>query len=150
EKTKALLSCAGCSVILLDETGRELYFPFVSPERSGIADRLRQLRMPANKGIAGAVLQTGEPLLVADVHKDPRFYAEADQYTGGETPSIVCAPLRTKRGIVGVIECINKRDGVFTRTDLTFLEALSGSIAVAIENAGLYQTLKLSEARLRD
>ena len=49
-----------------------------------------------------------------------------------------------------MIECINRRDGSFTDSDLTFLEALAGSIAVAIENARLYQTLKLSEARLRD
>jgi Nif-specific regulatory protein len=150
EKTKELLNSDGCSVILLDETGRELYFPWVSPENSEVAERLRRLRMPADKGIAGAVLQSGESLLVPDVHADARFYSEADQQTGGATRSIVCAPLRTQRGIIGVIECINKREGEFTQGDLTFLEALAGSIAVAIENARLYQTLKLSEARLRD
>ncbi|HVN83844.1 MAG TPA: sigma 54-interacting transcriptional regulator [Candidatus Binatia bacterium] len=150
EKTKELLGAEGCSVILLDETGRELYFPYVSPENSLVAERLRQLRMPADKGIAGAVVQTGQSQLVPDVHRDPRFYSEADQQTGGATRSIVCAPLRTQRGIIGAIECINKHDGAFTTADLTFLEALAGSTAVAIENARLYQTLKLSEARLRD
>ena len=149
-KTKELLGTEGCSVILLDETGRELYFPYVSPENSVVAQRLRQLRMPADKGIAGAVLQSGRSLLVPDVRRDPRFYSEADQQTGGDTRSIVCAPLRTKHGIIGVIECINKRSGTFAQADLTFLEALAGSIAVAIENARLYETLKLSEARLRD
>jgi Nif-specific regulatory protein len=150
-KTKELLNTEGCSVILLDEAGRELYFPWVSPENSEVAERLRQLRMPADKGIAGAVLQTGRSLLVPDVRADARFYSEVDQQTGGATRSIVCAPLRTQRGIIGVIECINsKREGSFTQSDLTFLEALAGSIAVAIENASLYQTLKLSEARLRD
>ena len=149
-KTKELLEAEGCSVILLDETGRELYFPWVSPENSEVAERLRQLRMPADKGIAGAVLQTGRSLLVPDVRADARFYSEVDQQTGGATRSIVCAPLRTQRGIIGVIECINKRHGSFTQADLTFLEAMAGSIAVAIDNARLYQTLKLSEARLRD
>ena len=149
-KTKELLDAEGCSVILLDETGRELYFPWVSPENSEVAERLRHLRMPADKGIAGAVLQTGRSLLVPDVRADARFYSEADQQTGGATRSIVCAPLRTQRGIIGVIECINKRAGAFSQSDLTFLEALAGSIAVAIENARLYQTLKLSEAQLRD
>src|SRR5262249_40027766 len=48
------------------------------------------------------------------------------------------------------IECVNKREGSFTQGDLIFLEALAGSIAVAIDNASLYQTLKMSEARLRD
>jgi transcriptional regulator with GAF, ATPase, and Fis domain len=150
EKTKELLRVDGCSVILLDETGRELYFPFVSPENSTVAERLRQLRMPADKGIAGWVLQQGQSLLVADVRRDSRFYSEVDQQTGGDTRSILCAPLRTQRGIIGVIECINKHEASFTESELTFLEALAGSIAVAIENARLYQTLKLSEARLRD
>jgi Nif-specific regulatory protein len=149
-ETKDLLDAEGCSVILLDETGRELFFPFVSPENEAIAHRLRQLRMPADKGVAGAVVQTGESLLVPDVHRDPRFYAEVDQQTGGDTRSILCTPLRTQRGIIGVIECVNKRQGEFTQSDLTFLEALSGSIAVAIEHASLYQTLRLSEAKLRD
>jgi len=150
DKTKELLNAEGCSVILLDEAGRELYFPWVSPENSEVAERLRQLRMPADKGIAGAVLQVGQSLLVPDVRADARFYSEVDQQTGGATHSIVCAPLRTQRGIIGVIECINKREGSFSQGDLTFLEALAGSIGVAIDNARLYQTLKLSEARLRD
>ncbi len=150
EKAKELLGAEGCSVILLDETGRELYFPFVSPENTEVAERLRQLRMPADKGIAGTVVQTGRSLVVPDVRADARFYSDVDKSTGAETRSIVCAPLRTQRGIIGVIECINKKEGTFTGADLTFLEALSGSIAIAIENARLYQTLKLSEARLRD
>jgi Nif-specific regulatory protein len=150
DKTKDLLGAEGCSVILLDETGRELYFPYVSPESDEVADRLRHLRMPADRGIAGTVVQMGESLLIPDVHRDLRFYSEVDQQTGGETRSILCAPLRTQRAIIGVIECINKREGEFTQPDLAFLEALAGSIAVAIENARLYHTLKLSEAKLRD
>src|SRR5512140_1175399 len=85
DKTKELLDAEGCSVILLDETGRELYFPYVSPENTQVAERLRQLRMPADKGIAGAVVQSGQSLLVPDVRRDTRFYAEADQQTGGDT-----------------------------------------------------------------
>jgi transcriptional regulator with GAF, ATPase, and Fis domain len=150
DKTKDLLGAEGCSVILVDETGRELYFPYVSPESDVVADRLRHLRMPADKGIAGTVVQTGESLLIPDVRRDTRFYSEADRQTGGETRSILCTPLRTQRGIIGAIECINKREEEFTQWDLAFLEALAGSIAVAIENARLYQTLKLSEAKLRD
>ncbi len=150
EKTKELLDAEGCSVILLDDTGRELYFPYVSPENTTVAERLRHLRMPADKGIAGAVVQSGQSLLVPDVQNDSRFYSTVDEQTGGATRSIVCAPLKTQRGIIGVIECINKRVGRFSPAELTFLEAIAGTVAVAIENARLYRTLKLSEARLRD
>ncbi len=150
EKTKELLGSEGCSVILLDDTGRELYFPYVSPENSIVAERLRALRMPADKGIAGAVVQSGQSILVSDAKTDRRFYSAVDEQTGGATQSILGAPLRTQRGIIGVIECVNKLNGVFTESDKSFLEVLAGSVAVAIENARLYRTLKLSEERLRD
>jgi Nif-specific regulatory protein len=150
EKTKALLDADGCSVILLDDSGTQLYFPYVNPESPDVAVRLQSLRMPADRGIVGAVIQSGQPLVVTDVRADSRFYQEADQITGGDTRSIVCVPLRTRRGIIGVIECINKRNGSFGEADQTFLEALAGSIAIAIENARLYQAAKQSEARLLD
>lgn len=150
ERTKALLDAEGCSVILLDESGTQLYFPYTNPETPEVAARLQSLRMPADQGIAGAVLQSGQSLVVADVRADGRFYQEADRVTGGDTRSILCVPLRTRRGIVGVIECVNKRTGSFSADEVTFLEALAGSIAIAIENARLYQSAKLSEARLLD
>jgi Nif-specific regulatory protein len=137
-------------VILLDESGTHLYFPYTNPETPEVAARLQSLRMPADQGIAGAVLQSGQALVVSDVRVDGRFYQEADRVTGGETRSILCVPLRTRRGIIGVIECINKRSGAFTDDELIFLQALAGSIGVAIENARLYQIAKRSEARLLD
>src|SRR5262249_32652258 len=53
-------------------------------------------------------------------------------------------------GTLGVVELRNKLDGAFTSDDLEFLNALAGSIAVALENARLFQTVSQSEARLRD
>lgn len=150
DKTKQVLGVEGCSVLLLDEAAGELYFPYISPESTQVARRLRSMRMPSDKGIAGAVVQSGQSLLVPDVRNDNRFYAAVDQETGGDTRSIICAPLRTQHGIMGVIECINKIDGAFSDADLTFLEALAGSVAVSIENARLYETVRQSEARLRD
>ncbi len=150
ERTKQLLDAEGCSLIFLDESGRELYFPYVSPENSEVAARLRTLRMPADKGIAGAVLQSGKSLLVPDVRSDGRFYSRVDEKTGATTRSIVCAPLRTQRGTLGVIQCVNKRGAQgFDPSELNFLEALAGSIAIAIENARLYRSVKDSEASLR-
>ncbi|MGH8010326.1 MAG: sigma 54-interacting transcriptional regulator, partial [Candidatus Binatia bacterium] len=78
------------------------------------------------------------------------FYSEVDRQSGAHTREILCAPLRTRHGAVGVIELINKRVGAFTQDDLAFLEALAGSIAIAIENARLYQQVRHSEARLKE
>jgi Nif-specific regulatory protein len=106
--------------------------------------------VPAERGIAGAAIQSGKCLRVDDVQEDPRFYADVDRATGMQTRALLSAPLITRRGTIGVIQVVNPRSGArFSDDDLAFLEALAGSIAVAIENARLYAHVKESEERLR-
>jgi two-component system response regulator HydG len=63
---------------------------------------------------------------------------------------MLAAPLSTRQGIIGVVEVVNGRGAQgFTDDDLTFLEAISGSIAIAIENARLYTQVRESEASLQ-
>ena len=70
--------------------------------------------------------------------------------TGAITRDLLAVPLITHQGTVGVIEAVNSRgEKPFSEEDLSFLEALAGSIAVAIENARLYARVKESEANLR-
>src|SRR5439155_3572510 len=99
----------------------------------------------ADKGVAGWVLQQGKPALVSDVGRDKRFYAGVDRRSGAQTRELLCAPLRTRHGTIGVIELRNKREGAFTQEDLVFLDALAGSVAVAVENARLYEQVRHSE-----
>jgi len=61
---------------------------------------------------------------------------------GTESRSLICAPLRTRSGIIGVTQVINKKAGTFTEEDLGLLDAIAGNIAVALENARLYQGLR--------
>jgi Nif-specific regulatory protein len=149
-KTRDLLDAEGSAVLLLDEERGELYFPYSADVDSEVERRFAAIRFPADRGIAGWVVQKGIPQLVPDVAKDPRWYGKVDRQSGMVTQSLLCAPLRTRRGTLGVIELRNRLDGEFTAEDLEFLAALAGSIAVAIENARLYQQVKESEARLRD
>ena len=148
-KTRDLLKAEGSAILLLDEQTQELYFPYSADVTADVERRLAAVRFPVNQGIAGWVQQHGIPQFVADVSRDKRWYSQVDRQSGMATCSLLCAPLRTRRGIIGVIELRNKLDGQFTPEDLNFLDALAGSIAVAIENARLYQEIKESEARLR-
>src|SRR5262249_32924453 len=144
-KVREVLDAEGASVLLLDEAKQELYFPYVVSERQDVATRLAGLRLPAHQGIAGAALQTGRPIRVDDVHADPRFYPGIDRATGSSTRSVVAAPLIARRGTIGVLQVVNRHGGALDDADLGFLEALAGSVAVAIENAQLYARLKESE-----
>ncbi|HUY18904.1 MAG TPA: sigma 54-interacting transcriptional regulator [Candidatus Binataceae bacterium] len=149
-KCREALDAEGVSVLLLNREHDQLYFPYVSGDDARVSDRLSHLRFPADSGIAGAALKSGRAILVKDAQSDPRFYPGVDRETGITTHSIVAVPLVSGRGAIGVVEVVNRRDGAsFVDQDLHFLEAVSGSIAIAIENAQLYAKLRDSEQTLR-
>ena len=121
------------SLFLVDRERNELW--------SKIAQGLdpREIRIQIGKGIAGYVVQTGKILNIQDAYADPRFNWETDLRTGYRTRNILCAPmLNQANDVIGTVEVLNKRDGLFTREDEELLLALSSQAAVAIENAILY------------
>ena len=150
ERCREALNAEAASVLLLNPEETELYFPYVSDDDAEVASRLVNLRLPADRGIAGAALQEKRPILVADAQHDPRFYPGIDRETRMVTRSIIAVPLMSRRGAIGVLQVLNRRDGgFFGAEDLAFLETISGSIAISIENARLYLQLRDSEASLR-
>jgi Nif-specific regulatory protein len=142
ERVKALIGAEACSVILYDAERGELYFPVASDERLESGDRLKEVRFPASQGISGWVLREGRSVLVHDVATDERFYREVDREVGTESRSLICAPVRTRSGIIGVTQVINKKTGPFTQEDLELLDAIAGNIGVALENAQLHAALR--------
>src|SRR5262245_51942264 len=136
-QAKELFHAESAAVLLLDADSDELLFPYVDDDDPEKAARLRALRLPKDQGVAGWVLTHDEPVLIADVNGDSRFYAGVDAATGRATCNLLCVPLRTRRGVIGVFELVNRQGGSFTNGDLEFLEALSGSVSVAVENATL-------------
>jgi Nif-specific regulatory protein len=142
------LDAEGASVLLLDPATYELYFQ-ASSDDPAVALRLRGLRIPADRGIAGAVLESGVSVRVDDVASDPRFHSAVDRQTGFTTRSVLCAPLRTAAGVIGVVQVVNRHGGgIFSDTDLQLLEAMAGSIAVAFDNARAFARVRESQARL--
>ena len=149
-KSREALDAEGVSVLLLDADRDELYFPYVAEEKLEVAQRLVGLRFPADRGIAGAALQSGKSIRVDDAQSDFRFYGGVDRHTGATTRALLAVPLVSPHGQIGVIQAVNRHGGgTFSDADLAFLEALAASVAVAIENARLYSRVKESEERLR-
>ena len=150
ERVVTLLDVEGSSVILLDEERRELYFKVSDDARVGHERRLREIRFPANQGIAGTVIREGVPLVVPNTAQDPRWYPRVDEHTGVKTRSLACVPLRTKDRIIGVLEAINKRQGLFDEANVRLLEGFANQIALALENARLIQELQIARERLAE
>ena len=96
----------------------------------------REIRILNNAGIAGSVFQSGEGEIVLDTYSDPRFSKAVDNDTGFKTKSILAAPVVTAGGeVIGVVEALNKRTGVFTNDDLELLEAIATQASVALQSS---------------
>ncbi len=142
-----LLVVEATSLVLLDKVQNELCFAAAS----GVgADVVLGQCLPADQGIIGWVVQHGEPLWVPDVSQDPRWFDKFDQEANFVTRSILCVPLRTKDGIIGAMEAINKERGTFTQEDVWLLSSLAGPAATAIENAQLFEQLEQNRIQLQD
>ena len=150
EQVVALLGVEGASVILLDETRQELYFHVADDTRPGVERRLREVRFPAEQGIAGWVVREGVPALVPNLAQDPRHYRGVDAQTGTQTSALICVPLRTQDRIIGVLEAINKRQDTFGWEDVALLETFANVLALAIENSRLIAALQGAQARLTE
>ncbi len=137
-----LLHCEAGSILLIDADTNELVFRTVAGPAS---KHLLGVRLPANVGIAGTVFRTGQPLIVNDVQADPRHYKEIDQKTAHSTLTLLAVPLMARDQVFGVIEVLNKTNGMpFNEDDCVTLTALAAPSAMALENAQLYSNLKQS------
>ena len=136
------------SLFLLDKLTDELVFAVVV---GGGGQTLEGQRMPKDKGIAGWVLNTRDPLIVDDVSQDERFY---DFYEGFEssdfrTANIICVPLIARGNIIGVLQVLNKSSGGrFHQDDMNLLMTFAAQSATAIENARLVQALREERDRI--
>mmetsp|Transcript_17068 Transcript_17068/g.32139 ORF Transcript_17068/g.32139 Transcript_17068/m.32139 type:complete len:489 (+) Transcript_17068:121-1587(+) len=123
---KETIGCERVRMLFLNDKTRELMFCSDS----------KWFRVPAESGITGYAIVTGETLNIADVHEDYRYNGSVDMVTGGNTKSIVVHPIRGNRGggrVIGVIEIANKHDeagepSTFTDVDEELLSSLTSQI----------------------
>lgn len=95
-------------------------------------------RLPVGESIAGSVAQQGEPLIVEDVEADDRFKRmNKDRYGSA---SLLCAPLKIKNRVIGVINMANKTTGEkFDKNDLRLLTTFAAQAAVAVDDANQFE-----------
>ena len=123
-----------CSVFLYDSGTDELW----STVALGMEEQV--IRVPSRTGLAGACFHTGKTINLQDVYQDPRFNKEVDAHTGYRTDSLLCIPLYTRVGsILGVIQLLNKKEGVFSEDDEAFLRIFANHVSVFIEIAQLHR-----------
>ncbi len=136
ENAVGILQCEAGSLFLVDEQTDELVFKVtVGP----VASNLIGQRLPAGTGIVGRAVQLRQPVIENEDQNTASHFKGIDDQTGFVSRSLMAVPLQVKDRVIGVIEVINRRDGLpFVQDDQTLLTAFAGQAAVAIENARLY------------
>lgn len=155
-------------LLIMDEVTRLMNaerstFYIVDSERGELWSKIAQkaeimeIRLKIGVGIAGNVAKTGQVINIEDAYNDDRFDSSTDKKTGYKTHSILCMPIfeplkddKTKPDIIGVLQILNKKDGVFDSEDEDLLSSLASQIAISIINSRLYTALekKINEINL--
>jgi sigma-B regulation protein RsbU (phosphoserine phosphatase) len=128
------------AVMLLDEKGDTLITRYAW--RFGYAHAPTR-RIPISSGLVGAAVREWRLLNVPDVSKDPRYVP-----MNPETRSELVVPLFYKGRIIGVLDLEHTRTAFFNDEHERMLSTLASQIAIAIENARLYQAVKRQERQL--
>ena len=128
------------SVYELDKEKNELFVRLARGEKKA---PVKGIRLKVGEGIAGWVVHTGRSVVSQDVRRDKRFSDKYDKKTGFKTKSMICVPLISKDEPIGALQVINKKSKKpFSKTDFKLLTGMAQQIAVAMENAKLYQRLE--------
>ncbi len=102
-----------------------------------------EIRFPNHLGIAGTVFTSNKSVNIPYAYADLRFNPSFDKQTGFFTRSILCTPVVNKHGrTIGVTQVLNKRGGPFTAEDESRLKAFTAQIAIALENASLFNDVQ--------
>ena len=128
------------SIMLLDEKGDTLITRYAW--RFGYSHAPMR-RIPIDSGIVGAAVREWRPINVPDVNKDPRYLP-----MNPETRSELVVPLFYKGRTIGVLDLEHTRPSFFNEGHERMLTTLAAQVAIAIENARLYEAVKRQEHQL--
>ena len=138
------------SMFLIDEKTGDLSFQIASDDTAGEIKEI--FRLKKGQGIAGLVAESGIPLNLEDAYPHQKYFAGHHTNSTHQTKAMLCAPLKIRSEIIGVIQVTNKLTPpfVFSNDELEMLITISSSAAVAIDTAQMHQTLLKRETLDRD
>ncbi|PIP35092.1 MAG: histidine kinase [Desulfobacterales bacterium CG23_combo_of_CG06-09_8_20_14_all_52_9] len=144
QEVRKLIGVDGASVILIDKAKNEFFFRVADYESIETIRRIQEIRFPLNKGVAGLVYRTGEPVIAPNPYTIPDFYSVVDKLSGYKTRNMLDVPIWIQDRMIGVLCAVNKRDGIFAQDDVALLSTIAGTVAFPIENARINEELSRS------
>jgi phosphoserine phosphatase RsbU/P len=140
ELLRRLIDFQMFSILLLDSSGEKLQHRFSLRFNENV--HLKQ-EIALGQGLVGAAAETKQAILVPDVSKDPRYIV-----LNPETRSELTVPLIYKDKVIGVLDLEHTRRGFFTDDHRRTMVTLAAQVAIAVENARLYEEIARQERRL--
>lgn len=140
ELLRRLIDFQMFSILLLDDSGEKLQHRFSLRFNENVHVKHE---IPLGRGVVGTAAQTGQAVLVTDVSKDSRYVL-----LNPETRSELAVPLIYKDKVIGVLDLEHTRRGFFTDDHRRTMITLAAQVAIALENARLYEEVARQERRL--
>lgn len=131
-----LLDCEAASILLYDEKRPRLYFAATTGSDPA---QLAEIPVPIDNSLAGTIFRTNQHLILNDAEQDPRHYSLASDHIKFKVKTLLGVPMPIKDRTVGVLEAVNKHNGVFDERDVALLSVTAAHAAIAINNARMLQ-----------
>jgi len=131
EKMAAYFEPATWALLMLDEASGEFYYAAAVGKD---CESINALTLTTGETLARWVVEHGQPIIIADVNRDPRIQQNTNNNFLPGGCSVVCTPVRTGGKMLGIIQLMNVDMAVYNRNEL-LLQTLADYAAIAIENA---------------
>ena len=142
-----LLDCEAASILLYDEKDQCLFFAAAT----GTApEELTKILVPLDNSLAGTIFRTNRHIILSNVEQDARHYSLVSDHIQFTVKTLLGVPMPIKDRTVGVLEALNKRNGVFDEQDASLLAVTAAHAAIAINNARLLRTTQKALQKVKE
>jgi signal transduction histidine kinase len=142
-----LLDCEAASILLYDEKNPRLFFAAATGSDPA---RLAEIPVPIENSLAGTIFRTNRHMILNNVEQDPRHYSLVSDHIRFHVKTLLGVPMPIKDRTVGVLEAVNKHNGVFAERDAGLLSVIAAHAAIAINNARLLRTTQRALEKVKE
>ncbi|RPJ27551.1 MAG: GAF domain-containing protein [Chloroflexi bacterium] len=142
-----LLDCEAASILLYDEKNPRLFFAAATGSDPA---RLAEIPVPIENSLAGTIFRTNHPIILNNVEQDPRHYSLVSTHIKFKVKTLLGVPMLIKDRTMGVLEAVNKRNGIFNEHDARLLSVTAAHAAIAINNARMLRTTQRALEKVKE
>ncbi|HLO31684.1 MAG TPA: GAF domain-containing sensor histidine kinase [Anaerolineales bacterium] len=142
-----LLDCEAASILLYDERHPRLFFAAATGSDPA---KLAEIPVPIENSLAGTIFRTNRPIILNNAEQDPRHFSLVSDIIKFKVKTLLGVPMPIKDRTVGVLEAVNKRNGVFNEHDVTLLSVAAAHAAIAINNARLLRATQRALEKVKE